>query len=174
MPRTTATTAAGKPPPKRKPPAKRKPRVLTPQAREIRDVLILDLFLAGHTQRAIAANKQVQLTVGRVNAIVKAELDRATRDHILRNENAMTIYLARMEFLVREAMSHVSGGELRAIEVTRRLMADQAKIFDLADEISAGPVPPMSDNELEADEEPADELARYRAQRQVPPAQEAQ
>ena len=160
MPRAAAPTTA------RKPPAKRKPRVLSPAEREARNVLILDLFLAGDTQRNIAANKQVQLTVSRVNEIIKAELDRCTRDHILRNENAMIIYLARMEMLVREALGHVNGGELRAIEVARRLMADQAKIFELADEISAGPVPPIGDSELEG-EEPPDELARYRAQRQV-------
>lgn len=166
MPRTTAA-APRKTPAKRKPPAKPR-RSLSAAQRDARDTLILDLFLAGNTQRAIGAHQQVGLSVQRVNEIIKAEMERATRDHILRNENAMTIYLARMEMLVREAMSHVTGGELRAIEVARRLMADQAKIYDLADEISAGPVPPMSDAELDG-EEPADELARYRAQRQVPP-----
>jgi hypothetical protein len=51
--------------------------------------------------------------------------------------------------------------------VARRLMADQAKIYDIAEEtVTAGPVPPMSDTELD-DAEPVDELARYRAQRRV-------
>jgi hypothetical protein len=145
----------------------RKPRrtsTVTAAAREKRDTLILDLFLAGHTQRAIAANPQVKLTAARVNGIVKTELERATKDHILRNENAMIIWHARMETLVREAMSHVTAGELKAIEPARRLMAEQAKIYGLVDEDIRSPVPPMGDTEL--DDEPADELARYRSQRQ--------
>jgi len=133
-----------------------------------RDRLILDLFLAGHTQQQIADNPRVKLGQPRVNQIINLELDRATRDHIMRNENAMTIYMARMERLVRAAFEHVDDGELKAIEVARRLMGDQAKIYELVDLSpnagGAGPVPPMGDTEL--DEEPlTDELSKYRAQR---------
>jgi hypothetical protein len=137
-------------------------------ARQKRDQTILDLFLAGHTQRAIAENPQIKLGVSRVNQIIKAELDRATKDHILRNENAALIWQARMEVLVREAFEHVTEDhDLKAIEVCRRLMADQAKMADIADgAITSGPVPPMGDTELD-DGEPADELARYRAQRKT-------
>jgi hypothetical protein len=140
---------------------------LTPKERAKRDTLILDLFVAGNTQQAIGAHPQIHLTEARVNQIIAAELDRCAQDHILRNTNAMTIYMARMEHLVRKAMGHVDDGDLKAIEVTRRLMADQAKIYDLVeDRISAGPVPPMSDNELDdVDGDPLDELSAYRAQR---------
>ena len=139
---------------------------LTPKQRQIRDTLIIDLFVAGHQQQVIAARLDVALTEARVSQIIKRELERAAKDHILRNTNAMTIYLARMEFLVREAIAHVEGGELKAIEVTRRLMADQAKINDLAEDRipTAGPVPPMGDVELD-DGDPLDELSAYRAQR---------
>ena len=144
-----------------------KPRGRAPRSaaeRELRDTLILDLFLAGNTQRAIAANPQVKLTAARVNQVIKVELDRATKDHILRNENAMLIYQARMEMLVRNALEHVSAGDLKAIEVARRLMADQAKLDGLTDGELRNPVPPMSDSELDG-VEPADDLARYRARR---------
>jgi hypothetical protein len=140
-------------------------RRVTAKERAKRDALILDLFVAGRGQRVIGAHPQVNLTEARVNQIIKAELDRCAQDHILRNANAMTIYMARMEHLVQKAMSHVDADDLKAIEVTRRLMADQAKIYDLVDErVSAGPTPPMSDAELD-DGEPLDELAVYRAQR---------
>jgi hypothetical protein len=140
-------------------------RRLNPKERAKRDAFILDLFVAGNTQAVIGAHPQVQLTEARVNQIVAAELKRCAQDHILRNTNAMTIYLSRMEYLVRKAMGHVDDGDLKAIEVTRRLMADQAKINDLAEgRVSAGPVPPMSDAELD-DGEPLDELAAYRSQR---------
>ena len=138
---------------------------MTPAARQQRDRIILDLFLAGYHQQAIADNPQVKLTKDRVGRIIRAELERATKDHILRNENAMIIYMARMEHLVQKAMGHVDDGDLKAIEVTRRLMADQAKIYELADgTVTAGPVPPMGDTELD-DGESLDELGRYRAQR---------
>ena len=146
---------------------KPQPPRLSGAARKRRDQLILDMFVAGNSQQKIADNPQINLTKMRVSQIVNAELERATKDHILRNENAMTIYMARMEILVREAFVHVTEGDLKAIELARRLMADQAKIYDIAEEtVTAGPVPPMSDTELD-DAEPVDELARYRAQRRV-------
>lgn len=147
---------------------RKRAKPLTAAARAQRDELILDLFLAGHTQQQIAEDPRVKLGQPRVNQIINAELDRATRDHILRNENAMTIYMARMERLVRAAFTHVDDGELKAIEVARRLMGDQAKVYELVDLSptagGAGPVPPMGDTELD-DEPLTDELSKYRAQR---------
>jgi hypothetical protein len=139
---------------------------MTSAARGRRDRMIIDLFLAGHNEQAIADRPDVNLRKDRVRRIVKAELDRATKDYILRNENAMVIWMARMEILVREAFSHVTeGNDLKAIEVCRRLMADQAKVYDLAeDEVNTARTPPISDAELD-DGEPLDELAAYRAQR---------
>jgi hypothetical protein len=141
----------------------RKPGMTAVMRRE-RDRLIIDLFLAGHDQQLIA--RRVGLTGDRVQKIVKAELDRATTDHILLNENAMVIWTARMEILVREAFGHVTENkDLKAIEVCRRLMADQAKIYDLTEgEIRMAPIPPISDAELD-EGEPMDELAAYRQQR---------
>jgi len=144
---------------------RKRAKPLTAAARAQRDQLIIDLFLAGHTQQQIAEDARVKLGQHRVNQIIRAELDRAERDHILRDKNAMTIYIARMERLVRAAFEHVDEGELKAIEVARRLMGDQAKIYELVDSIPAsGATPPMSDTELD-EEEPTDELAKYRAQR---------
>lgn len=144
----------------------RRTPALTAAAREKRDIFIIDLFLSGHTQRAIGENPQVKLTAGRVNAIVKTELERATKDHILRNENAMVIYMARLEMLVREAFVHVTDEkDLKAIEVARRLLDQQSKIYGLADDEMRNPVPPMGDTELDESVEPVTELEKYRAQR---------
>jgi hypothetical protein len=144
----------------------RKPRRIptTAAQREARNQVILNLFLAGYPQRAIAARPQVKLAERTVNGIIRRELDRATKDHVLRNENAMIIYLARLEQLVRAAFEHVNDGDLKAIEVTRRLLREQADVYGLADADARSPLPPMGDNELDQ-AEPADELARYRAQR---------
>jgi predicted XRE-type DNA-binding protein len=137
-------------------------KALTPAQREGRDRLILDMFLAGKSQQEISIHPQVKLTQARVSQIINAELEQATKNQIVRNENAMTIFMARMERLVSAAMDHVDEGELKAIEVARRLMMDQAKIFELAD-AGSGPVPPLSDEEL--DEDPIDDLAKYRQRR---------
>jgi hypothetical protein len=148
--------------------AKRKPKPpprLTPAQREKRDNLILDLFLAGHSQRDIAANAQVKLSHYHVGRIIRTELERATKDHILRNENAMIILLARMESLVRKALEHVETGDLKAIEVARRLLREQIDVYGLADVVRA-PIPPMNDNDIEVDGPQLDELARYRQQRE--------
>ena len=112
--------------------AKSKPKALSATQREARNQMVLNLFLAGCPPRAIATRPQVKLHVRSVTRIIKAELDRATKDHILNNENAMIIHLARMESLVRAAFEHVNDGDLKAIEVTRRLLHDQSDIYELA------------------------------------------
>jgi hypothetical protein len=137
---------------------------LTAAAREKRDRLILGLFLAGYSKHDIATHPQVSLTWQRVNDIINAELERTTKDQVLLNEQAMTIYLARLEMLVQEAFSHVQAGELKAIEPARRLLAEQAKLFGIVDDARAGATPPMSDNELidQEEDDSMDELTRYR------------
>jgi hypothetical protein len=147
-------------------------RHLTPKQREERNAFILDLFVAGYQQKVIAAHPDVDLTETRVSQIIKDELKRASQDHVVRNANALTIYMSRMEFLISTAIGHVEEGDLKAIEVTRRLMADQAKIYELVDgRVGPGPVPPMGDTELDDDVgvavEPEDELAAYRSQREA-------
>lgn len=156
---------------------RRKTPALTAAARERRDRLILDLFLTGKSPQQISEHPEVKLTRQRVNGIINAELDSATKDQVLLNEKAMTIHVARMERLVQRAFEHVDAGELRAIEVARRLLDQQGKLFELADrQMPAGP---MNDNEMSADgtvledTDGLDELSRYRAQReqQQPKAQ---
>lgn len=158
----------------KRPPAR---KALTAELRERRDKLIIDLFLLGHTQQSIATHPQVKLTSARVNQIIAAEMERSKEDQLLRNSNAMGIYLSRLEILIREAFSKVIDGDLKAIEVARRLMEQQGKIYGLADNVpSRNPIPPMSDNELDDDVDNLDELTKYRLQRKLPPppAEEAQ
>lgn len=153
--------------------AKRPPRkALTAAEREKRDKLIIDMFLIGHTQQSIAQHPNVQLTSQRVNQIISEEMERSKEDQLLRNKNAMSIYLSRLEILIREAMTQVVGGDLKAMEVARRLLEQQGKVYGLADNVPArtNVIPPMSDNELDPDED-VDELTAYRLQRK-PPAEE--
>lgn len=150
--------------------AKRPPRkALNAEQREQRDKTIVDLFLMGHTQQAIATHPKVNLTTQRVSQIIAAEMERSKEDQLLRNSNAMGIYLQRLEILIREAFANVVDGDMKAIEVARRLLEQQAKVYGLADNVpSRNAIPPMSDNELNEDTE-LDELTQYRLQRKPPP-----
>jgi hypothetical protein len=152
---------------------KRQPKKrLSGPARERRDKLILTLFLAGVPKYRIAQHPQVKLSWQQVNNIVNTELEQAQLDHVVYHENAMTIYLARLESLYNAAWEHVQDGDPKSIEVCRRLLDQQQKLFGLAaDERGTSSLPPISDAELDSDGEPMDELARYRAQRGLPKAQ---
>jgi hypothetical protein len=63
----------------------------------------------------------------------------------------------------------VEQGDLKAIEVARRLLEQQAKLYGLqgsATRVSISthnPNPPLSDQQLEEPDEPEDELAAYRS-----------
>jgi hypothetical protein len=141
--------------------------------RRKRNTLIVDLFLTGLDQRKIGAHPEVRLSASRVNDIIKAELKRIQSEHVLRNVNAMTIWLARHEMLIRAALVKVAEGELKAIEPARRLQVDVARMFGLLDDDAisgVASVPPISDNELadtdsDDDATKVSDLERYRAQR---------
>lgn len=150
---------------------KRPPKpVLSAALREKRDKLIIDMFLIGHTQQSIAQHPNVQLTQQRVHQIILDEMERGKEDQLLRNANAMSIYLSRLEILIREAMTQVVGGDLKAMEVARRLLEQQGKLYGLVVNGPAGRsnvIPPISDNDLEPDDD-LDELTAYRMSKPKP------
>lgn len=138
-------------------PTKRKP--------PSRDDTIIRLYLAGYTQEAIG--RKVGLSRVSVNKILKQQLATISKDQLFASENRMVIFLARQEQLLRAAFEHVENGELRAIEVARRLLAQQADIEGLTDDLAGFTMPPpMSDNELTVPAPPTDdELAKFRQRR---------
>lgn len=145
---------------------KRGPK-LTPEQRELRNAQILQLFIAGKSEMEIA--KAVDTDRSLVNRMLKDALKETAQHRELLNNQALSVYVTRLETLIEAAWEKVEEGDLKAIEVARRLLEQQAKLYGLAG--SGGPtrtgsVPPLSDQQLEDPEEPEDELAAYRQRHQ--------
>jgi hypothetical protein len=152
--------------PRRKPgpkPATSKPAE-TKEEREQRNYLIFARFIAGHSEWDIG--RSVGLSGPRVHQIIKAELKNAARHRQLLTDEALGIYVARLETLLKACWPKVLQQDLKAIEVARRLMESQARLYDLEEE-RVGAIPPMGEQELLSDDNPAnlDELTKFRMQR---------
>jgi hypothetical protein len=118
------------------------------------------LFVAGNSDNEIG--RLVNLTGMRVNQIIKQELKNAARHHELLTDQALAIYVTRLETLLKAVWPKVAQQDLKAIEVARRLLEQQARLYDL-EEDKMPALPPMSDQDLSDDEnDPRDELSKYR------------
>lgn len=131
-----------------------------------RDRDILELFIGGSNYREIGA--QVGLTVARTEAIVKRELATAAKRRLLLQDQALAVHQERTERLFKTLYTRAVEGDLRAAEIADRMLARNARLFGLAEEINPDPLPaPTSTTGVtgDEDEEPADDLARIRARR---------
>lgn len=70
--------------------------------------------------------------------------------------------MIRLETLIRAVWPKVMDGDLKAVEVARRVLEQQARLYRL-EEQRMGAIPPMAEQFVD-DEDPdeLDELARYR------------
>ena len=137
---------------------------LTPEQRELRNAEILRLFIAGHSQSEIS--RMLDTTPETVSVNLKESLKTTAEHREILNSQALSVYVTRLESLLQAAWAKVDAGDLKAIEVARRLLEQQAKLYGLHDPTSRVPIPPMSDNELATgidDVEPEDELEAYRS-----------
>lgn len=147
--------------------ASRDRKYLTNEERSRRDTLIMQMFLSGWSYKDIGRHSHVNLTYARVHAIVtKALNDSASRQALLQDK-ALAIYVERMEALMKATWPQAMQGDLKAVEMSRRLLEQMGRLYDLEEEgkVSGAVLP--SDAELE--DEDADELAEYR-KRHRPPA----
>lgn len=137
---------------------------LTAEQRELRNAQILKLFIAGYNQSDIA--RALDTTPETVSVNLKEALKTTAEHREILNNQALSVYVTRLETLIQAAWAKVDAGDLKAIEVARRLLEQQAKLYGLHDPVARTPIPPMSDNELatgvDADVEPEDELQAYR------------
>jgi hypothetical protein len=125
------------------------------------------LFIAGNNEVEIA--RAVDLTAQRVHQIIKAELKNAARHRELLTDQALAIYVTRLETLIKAVWPVVvqrenEAARLKGIEVARRLLEQQARLYDLEEDRMPA-LPPMSEQDLGMDDEsvdPRDELTRYR------------
>jgi hypothetical protein len=137
----------------------------TKEQRERRDALIMQFFFAGWSEREIARHHSVGLTPGRVHQIIDEQMKGLAGRHDLLSDQALPMYIERLETLLKATWPKAVSGDLKAVEVARRLLEQQARLWNLEEEGKLPAIPPVSDQELEDDEQ-LDQLAKYRARRQ--------
>jgi hypothetical protein len=145
---------------------------LTEEQRRDRNSFIFQAFLAGRPERWIAAHPKVGLTSAWVHGIIQSELQGAAKRQDLLTDHAKTIYVERLEMLISRAMPKVMEGDLKAVEVVRRVLDQQARFYDITEERGPMLVPPMSDAEMDDMDENSpgyallDDLTKYRLRQQ--------
>lgn len=137
----------------------------TKEQRDRRNALIMQFFFAGWSEREIARHYSVGLTPGRVHQIIDEEMKKLASRHDLLSDQALPMYIERLETLLKATWPKAVGGDLKAVEVARRLLEQQARLWNLEEEGKLPAIPPVSDQELEDDDQ-MDQLAKYRARRQ--------
>ncbi len=133
--------------------------------------MIYARFLAGHSEAEIA--RAVGVTPQRIHQIIKQELKNAAQHHQLLTEEALNVYVARLETLLKATWPQVIQGDLKAIETGRRLLEQQERLYGLNDQ-RAGKPPLMGEFVDEENLADVDDLTRYRMQRRRRPDEEAQ
>jgi hypothetical protein len=142
-------------------------KYITREQREVRDGLILNLFLSGWTEREIAKHPRIALSAGHTHVVIVKQLEKAAERFGLISEKALIVYSERLEMLIKAIWTRaVSDRDPKAIEVARRLLEQQSRLYQISDERMAMPLAPMGDNELSDD---VVELQRYRDRHRRPP-----
>jgi hypothetical protein len=121
---------------------------MTAAQRAERNRNIMALFIAGLSERDIG--RRNNLTGPRVHQIIKAELKSEAQHQQLLTDQALAIYTTRLDFLLTACWPKVRQGDLKAIETARRLLEQQARLYDIEEE-RAPALPPM--DERGSDEE---------------------
>lgn len=127
-----------------------------------RNARIMALFIAGHSEREIG--RAVNLTGQRVHQIIKVELKNEARHQKLVTDQALSLYMSRLDMLLKAVWPKVAQQDLKAIETARRLLEQQARLYDIEEE-RVGALPPANEL-LDGDEggvDPRDDLAKYRS-----------
>ena len=142
-------------------------RATTKEQREARDATILQLFLSGYSEREIARHPRIQLSGGRVHMIIVEQLEKAGERFGLISEKALIVYSERLEMLIRAIWNRAySEQDPKAIEVARRLLEQQSRLYQISEEGRGMPQAPMGDNELADD---VVELQQWRARHRKAP-----
>ena len=134
------------------PAAKGQPKLTREQMRE-RDEKILRLFIGGASEREISRSSGT--SPSRVHQILRREITRGNKHRELLRDQALDVYISRLDVLLRSCWTKAMAGDLKAIETARHVVEQQAKVVMGAPDIPAIEFDPDFDGD-------ADELARYR------------
>jgi hypothetical protein len=137
------------------------------EQKEQRDALILHLFLTGWTEREIGKQPRINLHGSQVHRIIVKQLEIAAERFGLISEKALIVYSERLEMLIKAIWPRAFGDkDPKAIEVARRLLDQQAKLYQITDDRMGMPLAPIGDNDLADD---VVELQKYRERHRKPP-----
>lgn len=126
-----------------------------------RNAKVLQLFLGGASYEDIAP--EVGLSASQVSRVVQREFAAAAKRRGLLTDEAFAIWQERSEALFHAHWGRALDGDHRSAEICRKILAQQARLYGLADSI---PLPaPSAAHDDPVDDESQDELARLRAQR---------
>lgn len=139
-----------------------------------RDQKILRLWIAGGSYPRIA--QAVGLSARQVERIVKSTLAAGAARRALLSEEALAVWQERHERLFESHWHLALNGDHRSAELCRRLLDQNAKLHGLYGEGGGSATPglpaptaPLSSGDVadsgQESEEPADELAKLRANR---------
>jgi hypothetical protein len=155
----TDTQPRKKPGPK---PAVSKKPAETKAERELRNTRIFALFLGGNSEKEIG--RYVNLTGPRVHQIIRQELEAASRHRQLLTDEALAIYVGRLETLIKACWPKVAAGDLKAIETGRKLVEQMGRLYNVAGERLPS-IPPGIEQELLGEDSTLDELTKFRLRR---------
>lgn len=127
-----------------------------------RDQRILKAFIGGASEREIG--RSVGLTGQRIHAIIRRELKRGTRHRQMLAEQALDVYISRLDVMLKATWPKAATGDIRAIDLARRLCEQEARALGVgAGAGAAVSVPASTDLEFDPDDpDEMNELERYR------------
>ncbi|AMQ66944.1 MULTISPECIES: hypothetical protein [Mycolicibacterium] len=137
-----------------------------------RDAKVLRLHIAGATYRQIA--ESCEISVGMADKIVRRELAKAAARRDLLGEQALAMFLERQEALFKANFPAAMKGDYKASVICDRIMARQARLFEVIDGHGRGggsgdpdetPDPTPDDDTDSDDEDDGDDLAKWRRRR---------
>jgi hypothetical protein len=111
------------------------------EERAVRDAHVMRMFLARASYREIARHPRVRLSLRGVELAIKRSMGANGPPPGVMGEQAVTVHVMRlsssprtpgcMQGVLRSAMPKALDGDLRAAEVCRRVLDQEARIFGL-------------------------------------------
>lgn len=96
-----------------------------------RDAWVMRLFLAGHSYREIGKHPKVNLSAKGVGNVVNRTLAEANPRHNDLGQQASTVYVERLEQMLRAVWPQAVRGDLKAVSVALRILAQEARFHNL-------------------------------------------
>jgi hypothetical protein len=90
--------------------------------------MVLKMYFAGQSYRDIGSHPAVRLSLAGVHQSLQRSMPRSSRPV---SEAAETIYLERLEGLLKASWPAAVDGNLNAIEKVRRILAAEARFFGI-------------------------------------------